>query len=133
MEAWAGGVGRRSRFAAHSRRINGTIFGHRHGSDFALAHLVQYETFARRSHAHHQAAGIGAQNHVARGIHGHGSHVRFVALIQHAAMAIRSDAMDRTRIARGDQQVTRFVERQGPDVLRFGIVEHFALASGAMR
>ena len=82
-------------------------------------------------HAHDQATGIGAQNHVAGGIQRHRPHVRFVALVQHAAVAIRRDAMDRARIARGHQQVARFVERQGPDIFRFRIVEDFAICRPA--
>ena len=114
--------GRRALLAAHARGVNGAIRATATAVTSLL--LIWYSTKPSpgRRNPHHQAAWVGADDHVAGGVQGHGAHVRLVALVQHAALAVRRDPM-RPRPDRRWPPVNR------PSLLKASAQMYFALGS----
>ena len=95
---------------SHRGRVNCSVGRLCHRCDFALRHLVEYESVARGRDTQDQSARFGAQNQIPLQVDGKRAYVRFVALEKYFALAIRGDSMQFALISSGNEEIARRIE-----------------------
>ena len=116
--------------ASHRGKEDRAILVDRDGLHFRQIRIVQRERLAFGRHAVENSVGVGADEHVARGIDCQAHHVALAGLEPSLARAVLRYAIDLAAGARAHVEATLRVKCKRPDVLLAGVEE---LAGGPVR